>query len=215
MENSQILENLKNAIVELDLKKAEELCKHALSQNIDPILIIENGIAQALKKVGEKFEAEEYFIPELIMAGETSTRLMKILIPRLNVSKSSRAIGKVVIGTGKGDIHDIGKNIVTTFLKAEGFEVVDLGVDVSSDQFIEAIKKERPDIVAISGLLSGTLIEIQKIVKDIANADLKGKIKILIGGPSVTEEFVKSIGADGCAKTAIEGVKICRRWMTS
>ncbi|MHA1689841.1 MAG: cobalamin B12-binding domain-containing protein [Promethearchaeota archaeon] len=214
MVNNQILENLKDAIIELDLRKAKELCKNALNQNIDPVLIIENSIAQALKKVGEKYEAKEYFIPELIMAGETSTQLMEILIPHLSISKTSKAIGKVVIGTAKGDIHDIGKNIVVNFLKADGFEVIDLGVDVSSDQFINAIKEENPDIIAISGLISATLIEVEKIVKDITDANLKEKVKIIIGGAPFTEEFVKSIGADGHAKTAIEGVKICKGWMT-
>ncbi|MHA1705247.1 MAG: cobalamin B12-binding domain-containing protein, partial [Promethearchaeota archaeon] len=163
--------------------------------------------------VGEKYEAKEYFIPELIMAGEISSQLMKILLPRLNVSKSSKTIGKVIIGTGKGDIHDIGKNIVITFLKAEGFKVIDLGVDVTSEQFIEAIKKEKPDILAISALISSTLVEIQKVLKDLKAANLKDKIKVIIGGPPVTKEFSESIGADGFAKTAIDGVKICKRWI--
>ena len=213
MENYKILDAMKESIVDLNLDEAKKLCKEALSQGIAPNKIIEDIISKALKLVGEKYEAKEYFIPELIMAGEISSQLMKILLPRLNVSKSSKTIGKVIIGTGKGDIHDIGKNIVITFLKAEGFKVIDLGVDVASEQFIEAIKKEKPDILAISALISSTLVEIQKVLKDLKAANLKDKIKVIIGGPPVTKEFSESIGADGFAKTAIDGVKICKRWI--
>ena len=213
MGNSKILDAMKESIVDLNLDEAKKLCKEALSQGIAPNKIIEDIISKALKLVGEKYEAKEYFIPELIMAGEISSQLMKILLPRLNVSKSSKTIGKVIIGTGKGDIHDIGKNIVITFLKAEGFKVIDLGVDVTSEQFIEAIKKEKPDILAISALISSTLVEIQKVLKDLKAANLKDKIKVIIGGPPVTKEFSESIGADGFAKTAIDGVKICKRWI--
>ncbi|MHA1195618.1 MAG: cobalamin B12-binding domain-containing protein [Promethearchaeota archaeon] len=213
MENYKILDAMKESIVDLNLDKAIKSCKEALSQGIAPNKIIEDVISKALKLVGEKYEAKEYFIPELIMAGEISSQLMKILLPRLNVSKSSKTIGKVIIGTGKGDIHDIGKNIVITFLKAEGFKVIDLGVDVTSEQFIEAIKKEKPDILAISALISSTLVEIQKVLKDLKAANLKDKIKVIIGGPPVTKEFSESIGADGFAKTAIDGVKICKRWI--
>ena len=213
MENSQILENLKNAIVELDLKKAEELCKYALSQNIDPILIIENGIAQALKKVGEKFEAEEYFITELIMAGETSTRLMKILIPRLNVSKSSRAIGKVVIGTGKGDIHDIGKDIVKFLLDANGYEVLDLGVDVPPETFVEKMKEFAPQVVALSGFLTLAFDAMKDTIEQMKNAGLRDLVKIMIGGGTIDERIVSYVGADAYGDTAMDAVKLADKWI--
>jgi 5-methyltetrahydrofolate--homocysteine methyltransferase len=213
MESLEIINQFKNSIVEMDLEKAKKLCREALDQGILPFKIINDGIAEALMTVGEKFEAEEYFLPELIMAGETMKQVMNILEPEIKGSREKKEVGKVVIGTGKGDIHDIGKNIVKTFLEAEGFEVIDLGVDVSPEKFVEAVRTENPNILAMSTLVSGTMLELKDVMKALKEANLRNQVKVIIGGAPINQEFVDSIGGDAYAQNAINGVNICKRWM--
>lgn len=213
MSNNEILTQLKDAIVEMEIEKAKELCEQALSQGIEPFTIIEKGIVKGITIVGEKFEAEEFFLAELIMAGEIIKEVMKILMPHIKSDQVKKTIGKVVIGTGKGDVHDIGKNVVKIFLNAEGFEVVDLGVDVSPERFIEAVQKEEPNILAISALVSMTLPEVNNLMKELQKANLRNKVKVIVGGAPVTEDFVSEIGADAYAKNAIDGVNTCLRWI--
>jgi 5-methyltetrahydrofolate--homocysteine methyltransferase len=213
MSDNQILNKIKEAIIEMELEKAKNYCEQALSQGIDSYTIIEKGIVKGITIVGEKFEAEEYFLAELIMAGEIIKQSMEILLPHIKGDNNIKSLGKIVIGTGKGDVHDIGKNVVKVFLNAEGFDVIDLGVDVSSDKFIEAIRNEKPKILAISALVSMTLPEVGKLMKALEEANLRNDLKIIIGGAPVTEDFVKDIGADAYAKNAIDGVNTCMRWI--
>ena len=213
MSDNQILKKIKEAIIEMELEKSKNYCEQALSQGIDPLTIIEKGIVKGIKIVGEKFEAEDYFLAELIMAGEIIKQSMEILLPHIKGDNNIKSLGKIVIGTGKGDVHDIGKNLVKIFLNAEGFDVIDLGVDVSSNKFMEAIRNEKPKILAISALVSMTLPEVGKLMKALEEANLRKDLKIIIGGAPVTEDFVKDIGADAYAKNAIDGVNICLRWM--
>ncbi|MBD3255608.1 MAG: cobalamin-binding protein [Candidatus Lokiarchaeota archaeon] len=213
MSKNEILIKLKDAIVGMEIIKAKEICEEALSQKIDPFTIIEKGIMEGITIVGDKFEAEEFFLAELLMAGEIIKQIMKILLPYIQNQDKNKPIGKVVIGTGKGDVHDIGKNVVKIFLEAEGFEVIDLGVDVSSEKFIEAIRIEKPKILAISALVSMTLPEVNNLMKEIEKANLRDELKVIIGGAPVTEDFVKDIGADAYAKNAIDGINTCLRWI--
>lgn len=213
MTDEQILLQYVKAVVDMDLEKAKEICEDAIAKGIHPFKMIQQGITKAASIISDKFEAEEYFIPELIMAGEIIKETMKILNPLIKEKGDTNALGKVVIGTGKGDLHDIGKNIVKIFLEAEGFEVIDLGVDVSSEKFIEAIRNEKPKIIAISALVSMTLPEIGKLMKSLGKANLRKEVKVIVGGAPVTEEFIKDIGADAYAKNAIDGVNTCLRWV--
>ncbi len=203
------------AVIEMDIEMAKKVCEDAIAKGMHPYKIIQEGIAKAANIISDKFEAEEFFIPELIMAGEIIKETMKILEPQIKEKGDKNALAKVIIGTGKGDLHDIGKNVVITFLEAEGFEVIDLGVDVSSERFIEAIRAENPDIVAISALVSMTLPEVGNLMKALVEANLRKEVKVIVGGAPVTEEFIKDIGADAYAKNAMDGVNICMRWVKS
>ena len=211
MSEENILNDYIDAVVEMELEKAKKICQDAISKGINPFKIIQQGITQAVMIIGDKFEAEEYFLPELIMAGEIIKETMKILNPKIQEMGEQKLLGKIVIGTGKGDLHDIGKNIVKTFLKAEGFEVIDLGVDVSEEQFIEAIRNEKPKILAISALVSTTMPEVKNLMRKLENSNLRDQVKVIIGGAPITQEFVDDIGADAYAHDAIDGIRICKR----
>ena len=212
MTEEKILHQFIDAIVGMDIEAAKKVSEDALKQNIQPFKLIQEGIVQAVNVIGEKFEAEEYFLAELIMGGEIIKEVMKILEPHIKDTGKIKALGKIVIGTGKGDLHDIGKNIVNIFLRAEGFEVIDLGVDVSAEKFIEAVRTEKPKILAISALVSMTMPEVNNVLKALKEANLRNQVKIIVGGAPITQEFVSNIGADAYAKNAIDGIKICKRW---
>lgn len=213
MSEKEFLNQIKDAIIDMDMETAKKVCEEALNQGIPPFSIIHDGIGKATVIVGDKFEEKEYFLPELIMAGEIITEIMKILKPKIKSITGKRELGKVVIGTGKGDLHDIGKNIVKIFLMAEGFEVIDLGVDVSTEKFIEAVRTENPKILAISALVTMTMPEVQNVMKALEETNLRNQVKIIIGGAPITQEFVDDIGADAYGRNAIDGIRICKRWV--
>ena len=144
------------------------------------------------------------------MSGEIITQIMKILKPYIKSDRKAKA--KVLLGTAKGDMHDIGKNIVRNFMQAEGLEVIDLGVDVSTDRFIEAMRVEKPEILAISVLISASMPEVEKVMKALKKEGLRERVKVILGGAPVTQEFVDKIGADGFANDAIDGLNICKGW---
>jgi len=214
MKVENILNQLNDAIITMDIKAAKLLCQEALNQDIEPTRIIEEAIVEAVSVIGDKFDAEEYFLAELIFAGEIIKELMHILEPYIKKKNKIKNDSRLVLGTAKGDMHDIGKNVVKTFLIAEGFEVIDLGVDVSPEMFVNAVKNERPNILAISALISSTMPEIKNTIKALKQANLRNQVKIIIGGAPITPQFVENVGADGYAKNAIEGIKICKRWTT-
>ncbi len=137
---------------------------------------------------------------------------MTVLEPHLKAG-DIRAAGKVIIGTVRGDLHDIGKNVVITLLRAANFDVVDLGVDISAEQFVEAVQKHNPDIIAMSALLTTTMIEMENVMNSLKKAGLRGKLKVIIGGAPITPDYAKKIGADAAARDAVEGVRICNEWM--
>jgi len=213
MANEKIIEDFINAAVNMDIRAAKESCKIALTQGIDPYEFIEQAITKALVIIGDKFENEEFFLPELFMAAEIVKKAMKILEPHIKGSEKRKNLGKIVIGTAKGDMHDIGKNIVSFFLEAEGFEVIDLGVDVSAEKFVEAVRTEKPDILAISALITLTMPEVSNTMKALEEANLREKIKVIVGGAPITQEFVDDIRANALARNAIDGVKKCKGWV--
>ena len=213
MSEDKIISQYIKAVVDMDIEMAKKVCQEAIAEGMHPIKIIQEGIAKAASVISEKFEAEEFFIPELIMAGEIIKETMKILEPQIIEKGNTNTLAKVIIGTGKGDLHDIGKSVVITFLEAEGFEVIDLGVDVSSEKFIEAIRTEKPDILAVSALVSMTLPEVSDLMKALVKVNLREQVKVIVGGAPVTEDFIRDIGADAYAKNAIDGVNTCLRWV--
>ncbi|MFX1378985.1 MAG: B12-binding domain-containing protein [Promethearchaeota archaeon] len=208
-----IAEEFIKAAINMDIKAAKEATKKAITEGIDPYEFIEIAISKALEIVGDKFEKEEFFLPELFMAAEIVKKAMKVLEPHIKGSGKKKSIGKIVIGTAKSDMHDIGKNIVSFFLQAEGFEVIDLGVDVPPEKFVESVRKEKPDILAISTLITITMPEVSNTMKALKNANLRSGLKVIIGGAPITQEFVDDIGADAMAKNAIDGVKKCKGWV--
>ena len=208
----EILARLRDAIVNLDIEAVQKAAKDAIDAGIPAYKAIVEGMAKGMEIVGKKYEDGEYFLAELIMAGETMKEGMAVLEPYLKVGDIKSA-GKVVIGTVRGDLHDIGKNVVVTLLKAANFEVIDLGVDVSAEQFVEAVKEHNPDIVAMSALLTTTMIEMENVIESLKKSGLRDKVKIIIGGAPITPEYAKKIGADAAAKDAVEGVRRCSEWV--
>ncbi|MDD1777913.1 MAG: cobalamin-dependent protein [Candidatus Helarchaeota archaeon] len=208
--SKDILNELEKAIVEFDSEKAEGLVQQARKEEFAPQEIL-NAISKALNKVGELYDQHTYFLSELMLCGDTAKSAIEALKPYIEET-STKMLGSIVFGTVKGDIHDIGKTIVSSFLIGGGFMVHDLGVEVSTAQFIAAIKKYKPDILALSALLSTTREYMREVVGAVRKADLR--VKILVGGRPVTPEFVKEIGADATATNPVEALEICKKWVT-
>ncbi|MEM2930274.1 MAG: corrinoid protein [Thermoproteota archaeon] len=213
MSEMSLLTKLKDAIVNLDFDGSKILAQEAVAKGIPPNEIISKGISAAMEEVGKKFEASEYFLSELIVAGEIGKEVSQMLQPYMKGSEIKK-IGKVVIGTVKGDLHDIGKNIFGMMLEAAGFEVIDLGNDVSAEAFVEAVRDKKPDIVGMSALLTVTMVEMENIINELKKAGLREKVKVIIGGAPITEDYAKRIGADGYGKDAVVGVDICKAWVS-
>lgn len=190
-----MIENVKNAVVAGKLKQIEDLVQETIDAGATPNEIVDSMIS-AMDVVGGKFQRNEIFIPEMLIAAKTMQRGMNALTPLLSGGESVKR-GKCIIGTVAGDLHDIGKNLVAMMIESAGFEVIDLGVDVASDKFVEAVK-ENPDcqIVALSALLTTTLPALEDAVKALIDAGLKAQVKILVGGAPVTQDLADKIGAD-------------------
>jgi len=206
-------EEFVKAIVDLDESKALELTRKRLEVGEDPLKILDD-LTRAANIIGEKYEKGEFFIADLVMAGEILKEVSELVRPKLKeLGKVREPIGKLVIGTVQGDIHDIGKNIVVTMAEAAGFEVVDLGVDVSPEKFVEAIQKYNPDIVGMSGLLTLAIESMKKTVDAIKAAGLRDKVKIIIGGGRVDQYACEYVGADAWTTSAAIGIRIMLKWI--
>jgi trimethylamine corrinoid protein len=212
MSEEKIIEGLKNAVINYDVEGAGELAKKALDLGIDPIRAIEEGLAKGIREVGEKFAKKELFLPELIMAAETMKNCLKVFEPELQSRKIERkSLGKVLIGTVAGDIHDIGKTIVAALLTANGFEVIDLGVDVSAQTFVKGAKELRPQIVALSALLTTSLPQQREVIENLKKEGIRNDVKVMVGGAPVGIEWAEEIGADGYGANATEAVDVAKR----
>jgi methanogenic corrinoid protein MtbC1 len=204
------LESITKAITNLEESEALKLVKEKLDAGEDPISILE-ACRLGMAEIG-KGSGDTIFLTDLIMAGEIFNEAMELLMPKL-AGASTKNLGKVVIGTVEGDIHNIGKDIAINFLKAEGFEVIDLGVDVPAQKFVDAIKEHNPPIVGMSGLLTLSIEPMKQSVDAIAGAGLRDKVKVIIGGERTDEEVCKHVGADAWVNDAIDGVKIIKNWV--
>jgi corrinoid protein of di/trimethylamine methyltransferase len=212
METKEYLALLKQSIINLDFDGAVKVANQAMEAGVDPYLAINEGMVPGMAVVGDKFEKGEYFLSELVVAAEVMKEGLTVITPYLK-GDVSKKIGKVVIATVEGDYHDIGKNIVASLLRVQGFEVVDLGTDVPTDKIIDAVNEHQPDIVGMSALLNLTMIKMGETIEALKAANLRGKVKIIVGGTSLTDEFAQKIGADHCAADAFEGVKKCVEWI--
>lgn len=209
----EVLEELKNAVTDFDEEKAVESARKALEMGIDPVEAIEGGLTKGLRIIGEKFEKEELFLMHIVAAAEAARRAIdEVLQPEILKRKAERKVlGRVVIGTVHGDIHDIGKNLVAVMLFIAGFEVFDLGRDVPVKEFVKKAKDVNADIVAASTLLSTTLLMQREIIEALEAAGIRGKVKVLVGGAPVTQEWAERIGADGYGADAMEAAGVAKR----
>lgn len=211
MSNSVLLNKIVKSIIDLNDKEVKELVNEAIKAGINPLEIVEEGLSRGLREVGLLYESGRYYIPHLMIAAEIFKENINELRPFLISEKiKNKIIGKVLIGTVKGDLHDLGKNLVAMMLSINGFEVIDLGKDVPAKLFIEKIKEHNPDIVCLSALMSTTMLEQKNIIKEIETSGLRNKVKIIVGGAPVTKKLAEEIGADGYAENAIEAVRIIK-----
>ena len=198
---SRTYERLSAAILEGDAEKAPTLVEKGLKEGLAAKDILDNGLVPGMNEVGVRFKAGDMFVPEVLMSADAMQASLVILRPEL-VASGAKLIGKIVMGTVKGDLHDIGKNLVGMMCEGAGFEVIDLGFNVDPEKFIDAIKEHQPDIVGMSALLTTTMRAMESTIKVLEEAGLRDRVKIMIGGAPVTQAFADKIGADGFAPDA-------------
>lgn len=201
----EILQKLAEAVINGDVDLAREMAKRALEAGIEPWIAITEGLAAGMKVVGDKYEAKEYFLPEVLMAADAMYAGLDVLLPHLKAEEAG-VRGKIVLGVVEGDIHDIGKNIVKAMLTATGFEVIDAGRDVPIEKFIELVEKEGAHVLGMSTMMTPTLIQMKRAEDMLRQKGLKERVKTIIGGGTVTEEYRERIGADAYGKDAVEAV---------
>jgi len=209
--SAEMYEKLAQSVIEGEPDEAEELAKQALDQGLDPLACINEGLTKGIQKVGELFASGEYFLPELIIGAEAMKKALAVLEPAMVGDQSREVVGRVVLGTVEGDMHEIGKTLVGTMLIANGFKVIDLGVDQSTDRFVAAVKENDAEIVGASALLTTTMLQQKKLIEALEEAGLHDQVKVMVGGAPVTESFASEIGADGYAEDAISAVDLAFR----
>ncbi len=203
------LQKLHEAILNGDAKAAAAVTQAALGENVPVIELIQQAMIPAMDEVGRRFECQDYFVPELLLSARAMKAALAPLRPLLAASGAQPA-GKVVIGTVKGDLHDIGKNLVAALLEGGGFEVIDLGVDVAPEKFVETVQQTNADIVCLSALLTVTMLSMKTTIEGLRAAGLREQVKVLVGGAPVTRQFAEEIGADGYGENASAAVALAR-----
>ena len=204
------LKELENAVIACDVKAARRLAHEALAAGLEPAMILASALVPAMTMVGERFECGEYFVPDLLVAARAMKAAFEPLRPLLARSGVAPA-GRVLIGTVKGDLHDIGKNLVAAMLEGGGFEVIDLGADVAPARFAEEVRARPVTLVALSALLTSTMLGMKETIEALRAAGVRDAVRVMIGGAPVTEAFARSIGADGYADNAAGAVRLARR----
>jgi 5-methyltetrahydrofolate--homocysteine methyltransferase len=207
--NTLKLEKLVECILDADIDKVEGLVKEGITEGTDPSVLLKEGLIKGMDAVGEKFEAGDLFLPEMLAAAMTMKAGVGMLKPHL-AGDDSKAAGTVVVGTVQGDIHDIGKNLVAMMLEGAGFEVADVGIDVPPEDFVKAVEEKKPQVVGLSALLTNTMPAVKMTIDALQEAGLRDQVKIMIGGAPVTQEFADEVGADGYASDAAGAVNIAR-----
>jgi methylmalonyl-CoA mutase cobalamin-binding domain/chain len=212
MDEGKHIAALKEAVLNMDYGLMDKAAKEAMAAGINPLKAIMEGMSPAMALIGGKFQCGEYFLPELIVAGDVMKEGLKIIQPYLK-EKKGREGKRFLIATVQGDNHDIGKNIVGMLLSLHGFEVIDLGFDVPAQKIVVAVQKHGPEIVGLSALLTVTMPRMGEAVQALKAAGLRDKVKVIVGGTSVTPQFARSIGADHASTNAVEGVEKCLEWV--
>ena len=204
------LDKLNEAVLEGDWNTAVAVTEAAIAAGVAPLAIVTECLVPAMDEVGRRFECEEYFVPEMLLSARAMKASMNILRPLL-AAAGAQPVGRGAIGTVKGDLHDIGKNLVGAMLEGGGFEVIDLGADVSPERFIEAVANGSASLVAVSALLTVTMPAMKTIVDAFRSAGLREKVKIMVGGAPVTQQYADAIGADGYGESAGAAVALARK----
>jgi corrinoid protein of di/trimethylamine methyltransferase len=207
----EMYKRLAQAVIEGEPEDAEALAKEALEQGLDPLVCITEGLTVGIQQVGKLFASGEYYLPDLIIGADAMKVALDVLEPMLAGDQQRDVVGRIVLGTVEGDLHEIGKTLVGTMLTANGFLVTDIGVDKKPEEFIAAIKETDADIVGASALLTTTMLQQKKLIDSLKEAGLRESVKVMIGGAPVTEAFAKEIGADGYAEDAISSVDLAFR----
>lgn len=207
-----ILKSIEAAVVVGKIDDVKSLTRQALDQQIPPNDILNKGLIKGLEEVGKRFECQEIFVPELLMAGMAMKDALTLLQPMLEKSDIP-PVGKLVIGTVEGDVHDIGKNIVSMIFSGSGFQVTDLGIDVSAARFVEAVEKEQPDVLALSCLYTPTRLAMKDVMQLLNEKNLRERVKVIIGGAPIDQSYADMIGADGFAPDPPSGVRKVMDWL--
>ncbi|MCK4801688.1 MAG: corrinoid protein [Anaerolineales bacterium] len=211
--SEELIGKLKQAVIDGEPEDAEIFAKQALDQSVDPLDCINLGLTPGIQEVGELFSKGDYYLPELIIGADAMKAALDILEPALVSGQEREVVGRVVLGTVAGDLHEIGKTLVGTMLTANGFLVTDIGVDQNSEAFVAAIKENKADIVGASALLTTTMLQQKKLIEALESAGIRDSVKVMIGGAPVTDLYAQEIGADGYAEDAISAVDIAYRLM--
>jgi 5-methyltetrahydrofolate--homocysteine methyltransferase len=209
---SSLYEELFTAILEGNNEITPALVQKGLDEGLVPKDILDHGLVVGMNEVGARFKAGDMYVPEVLMSAEAMQAGLKVLRPLL-VSSGAQLIGKIVLGTVKGDLHDIGKNLVGMMCEGAGFEVIDLGFNVEPERFVEAIKQHQPQIVGLSALLTTTMRAMAHTIRALEEAGLRDKVKVMVGGAPVDAEFARRISADGYGSNAPAGVDLARRFV--
>jgi 5-methyltetrahydrofolate--homocysteine methyltransferase len=208
-EEMELLQKISEELQKGNYEEVPKLVQEALNANVPPSKILSDGLVAGMDVVGEKFRRDEFFMPEVLISARAMQAGMNILRPKL-IETGAKLAGKIVLGTVKGDLHDIGKNLVGMLMEGAGFQVIDLGIDVPSERFVEAVKMNRPNILGLSSLLTTTMPKMKEVIESLVEAGVRGRVKVMVGGAPVTEKFAKDVGADAYAPEAASAVEKAR-----
>ncbi len=212
--SEELFKRMAQAVIDGDDEEAKVLAQQALDEGVAPLEAINNGFTVGMDEVGELYSTGEYFLPDLILGGEAMKAALAVLEPVLHAAGQSREVlGTVVLGTVKGDIHEIGKSLVGSMLSANGFQVFDLGIDVEAGQFVAKAREYHADMVALSALLTTTMLHQRDVIEHLSEAGLRDKVKVMVGGSPVTQGWADQIGADGFAEDAAGAVVVAKKLM--
>ena len=210
--SDELLNKIADSMIEGDPDAVVELTRQAIAAGLEPLTIINQGLVPGMNVVGDKFQTGEYFLPHLIIAASAMQGAMELLEPELQARKQTvETLGTVVIGTVKGDIHEIGKSLVATMMSASGFEVHDLGVDVETETFVDKVKETNAQILGLSALLTTTMTVQREVIEALEEAGIRDRVKVILGGAPVSQEWTDSIGADGYAEDAVGAIALSRK----
>jgi 5-methyltetrahydrofolate--homocysteine methyltransferase len=204
------LKQLYDSVVSGDAKTTQALTQQALAEGVDPLKLVNDYMVPAMDEVGRRFEANEYFVPELLISARAMKAALELIRPLLT-ARGDQPLGRVAIGTVKGDLHDIGKNLVGSLLEGGGFEVIDLGVNVTPEKFIATVNEKKANIIAMSALLTTTMPAMKTTIDALKQAGVRDKVKVLIGGAPITQKYAEEIGADGYSENAVGAVALAKK----